>query len=98
MTCLLALIVKPTVESTLSNWLLLHPSIDGFTTQQAWGHGTGHPMSITEQVAGQRQQLIYWLELDSAVADTIIDELVSEFSGAGIHYWQLPLAASGLIR
>ena len=40
MTCLLALIVKPTLEAALSDWLLLHPSIDGFTTQQSSGHGT----------------------------------------------------------
>lgn len=98
MTCLLVLIVKPTLEAALSDWLLLHPSIDGFTTQQASGHGTGHPMSITEQVAGQRQQLIYWLELDAEVVNSILDELAANFSGSGIHYWQLPLSASGLIR
>ncbi|WP_417509884.1 DUF3240 family protein [Methylophaga sp.] len=98
MTCLLVLIVKPTLEAALSDWLLLHPSIDGFTTQQASGHGSGHPMSITEQVAGQRQQLIYWLELDAEVVNSILDELAANFSGSGIHYWQLPLSASGLIR
>ncbi|SFK41569.1 DUF3240 family protein [Methylophaga sulfidovorans] len=98
MTCLLALIVKPTLEAAISDWLLLHPSIDGFTSQQASGHGSGHPMSITEQVAGQRQQLIYWLELDAEVVKTILDELAASFSGADIRYWQLPLAASGLIR
>lgn len=98
MTCLLALIVKPTLEAAVSDWLLLHPSIDGFTSQQASGHGSGHPMSITEQVSGQRQQLIYWLELDSALVTSILDELSSRFSGAGIHYWQIPLSASGIIR
>ncbi len=98
MKCLLALIVKPSLESTLSDWLLLHPAIEGFTSQSASGHGSGHPMTITEQVAGQRQQIIYWLELDTETVNMILTGLHSDFSGAEIHYWQIPVSASGIIR
>lgn len=98
MKCLLALIVKPSLESALSDWLLLHPQIDGFTSQLASGHGVGHAMSISEQVEGQRKQMIYWLELDDERVKMVLDGLSSSFAGAEIHYWQLPLSASGIIR
>ena len=71
--------------------------ITGFTSQVSNGHGSGHEMSLAEQVAGRRQQITFSIEIDEAAAEHIIVELKLNFSGSGLHYWLLPLTQSGSI-
>ncbi len=94
---LFTIIAPPTMEEELIDWLLMSNDITGFTSQVSNGHGSGHEMSLSEQVAGRRQQITFSIEIDEAAAEHIIVELKLNFSGSGLHYWLLPLTQSGSI-
>lgn len=95
MKTLLCLIVLPAMEEVLSDWLLMHHLVDGFTSSPASGHGSHHHLSISEQVSGQRKQTLFWIELEQENGATLIAELQQRFPNSQIHYWQLPLLAQG---
>jgi len=94
---LLSIIAPPTMEEELIDWLLTQPNISGFTSQTANGHGSGHQMSLAEQVTGRRRQITFWVELEKKMAESILTDLKQNFSGSGLHYWLLPLSESGSI-
>lgn len=94
---LLSIIAPPTMEEALIDWLLIQPNISGFTSQAANGHGSGHQMSLAEQVTGRRRQITFWVELDKKIAESTLAALKLNFSGSGLHYWLLPLSESGSI-
>jgi len=94
---LLSIIAPPTMEEELIDWLLTQPNISGFTSQTANGHGSGHQMSLAEQVTGHRRQVTFWVELEKKMAESILTDLKQNFSGSGLHYWLLPLSESGSI-
>jgi len=94
---LLSIIAPPTMEEELIDWLLTQPNLSGFTSQAANGHGSGHQMSLAEQVTGRRRQITFWIELEKKLADSILADLKQNFSGSGLHYWLLPLSESGSI-
>lgn len=97
MKMLLTLIVPPSHDEALIDWLLLHPDIEGFTTHTADGHGSHHGLSIAEQVSGRRRQVVFWVELEQDVVDTVLQQLQQAFSGGGLHYWLMPLTAQGVL-
>jgi len=94
---LLSIIAPPTMEEELIDWLLTQEHISGFTSQAADGHGSGHAMSLAEQVTGRRRQITFWIELEKKRAEAILADLKQQFSGSGLHYWLLPLSESGSI-
>jgi len=94
---LFTIIAPPTMEEELIDWLLTQPNISGFTSQAANGHGSGHQMSLAEQVTGRRRQITFWIELEKKMAESILADLKQNFSGSGLHYWLLPLSESGSI-
>ena len=97
MKMLLTLIVTPSLEENLADWLLVHPDIEGFTSHYASGHGSHHGLTIAEQVTGRRKQVVFWLELEQVLAEAILAQLKQDFSGTQLHYWQTPLAAQGTL-
>ncbi|NOQ76664.1 MAG: DUF3240 domain-containing protein [Methylococcaceae bacterium] len=94
---LLSIIAPPAMEDELIDWLLTQPNISGFTSQDSNGHGSGHIMSLAEQVTGRRRQITFWIELEKSMAESTLAELKQVFSGSGLHYWLLPLSESGSI-
>ncbi|PHS27529.1 MAG: hypothetical protein COA83_00550 [Methylophaga sp.] len=95
--CLLTIIAVPKIEDVLVDWLLNRPDITGFTSLSASGHGTGHEMSVSEQVTGRRKQIALWIELEQNLAEAVITGLEEDFQNTGIHYWLMPLLKSGSI-
>ena len=95
--CLLTLIAPPNMEESLVDFLLNQPNINGFTSHSASGHGSGHTMTLTEQVMGRRQQIGFWIEVEQQFSDILIAELKQQFSGSQLHYWLTTLLASGSI-
>jgi hypothetical protein len=94
--CLLNLIVNPEAESAITDWLLAQESVSGFSSHAISGHGSSeHSMSIAEQVAGKRRQVLFQMHLGCAVANALVDAIKREFAGSGMHYWLLPLIDSG---
>lgn len=96
--CLLSLIVSPAIENALIDWLLERDDIPGFTSVPINGHGTStDTLTLSEQVAGHRRQIIFRMCLPETVAQTVLAEVQTSFRGSGMHYWLLPVLASGHI-
>lgn len=94
---LLTIIAPPMMEEELIDWLLTQENISGFTSQAANGHGSGHQLSLAEQVTGRRRQITFWIEIDKSQSNSTLTALKESFSGSGLHYWLLPLLESGSI-
>lgn len=52
-------------------------------------------MSLAEQVAGKRGQIMFQLHMRCDDARTLVQRLKQDFSGSGMHYWLLPVIESG---
>ena len=96
---LLSLVISPEVEDAIVDWLLQQEQIGGFTSLQVSGHGSSpHSMSVSEQVAGRRRQVMFQLQLPLATAQDIVAAVRASFGGSGMHYWLMPVLASGHLR
>jgi peptidase E len=93
---LLSVVISPEVEDAIVDWLLQQEQISGFTSLQVSGHGASpHSMSVSEQVAGRRRQVMFQTHLSEVDAVAVIKGLEENFSGSGMHYWSTPVLTSG---
>ena len=93
---LLFMLCSPDIEEAVVDWLLERDDIGGFTSVPASGHGSSsHAMSIAEQVVGRRRQTMFIVQADHMTALNLLESVLEHFGGTGLHYWLLPLAASG---
>jgi len=94
--CLLSLVAAPAIEDALVDWLLAQSALSGFTSAPVSGHGSSpHSMSLAEQVAGRRRQVLFQCHLSREQAVEIIAGLRAEFAGSGLHYWLVPIIDAG---
>jgi hypothetical protein len=94
--CLLNLVVTPEVEDAVTDWLLERDGVSGFSSHPIAGHGSSeHAMSLAEQVAGRRRQVLFQLHLTREQADALLGAIRRDFQGSGMHYWLVPLLDSG---
>jgi len=97
--CLLVLIVTPTVENAMVDWLLDRDDVPGFASMAVNGHGaSAHSLTAAEQVAGRQRQVMFQLHLPRSRAETLIEAVRGAFGGSGMHYWLTPLLASGHLQ
>lgn len=95
-TCLLNLVVSPEVEDAVTDWLLDQPAVSGFTSHPIAGHGSSvHSMSLAEQVAGRRRQVLFKLHLPCTDAQVVLADIKEAFRGSGMHFWMIPVLESG---
>jgi hypothetical protein len=95
---LLNLVAAPAVEDAIADWLLARSELPGFTSLPVAGHGSSiHSMTLAEQVAGRRRQVLFQCYLPADLADRLIDAVRTDFAGSGLHYWVLPVRAAGHI-
>lgn len=93
---LLVMIVTPSIENAVVDWLLEREDIKGFSSMTVSGHGSSaHSLTAAEQVAGRRRHVMFHLHLSDDVARQVIEEVQQAFSGSGMHYWLMPLLAAG---
>jgi hypothetical protein len=52
-------------------------------------------MSLAEQVAGRRRQVLFQMHLPCSEARALVAAIKSDFHGSGMHYWLLPVIESG---
>jgi len=96
--CLLHLICSPRIEDPLTEWLLEHPDVPGFSSLPLSGHGSSeHAMSLAEQVAGRSRRVLFLLELSERTARDLVGEIGAAFAGSGLHYWVVPVLEFGHI-
>jgi hypothetical protein len=94
--CLLVVIVSPSLEHAVVDWLLDRDDVPGFTSIPVFGHGaSASSMTAAEQVAGRQRRVMFQLHLERAVADDLVGALGSAFAGSGMHYWLVPILAAG---
>lgn len=94
--CLLNLVVTPAIEDNVSDWLLARDDVAGFSSHAIAGHGSSeHAMSLAEQVSGRRKQVLFQLHLPCEIAYAVVESVKTDFKGSGVHYWLLPVLASG---
>jgi hypothetical protein len=98
MKSLLAIVCTPAQQETIIDWLLMHESVNGFTSSSCNGHGPGHALSVAEQVSGRREQNIFWVELENQAIDSVMQQLRADMKGAHLHYWITPITESGVIN
>ncbi|MGD2082291.1 MAG: DUF3240 family protein [Chromatiales bacterium] len=96
---LLTLVIAPEIEDPLVDWLLDRDDVPGFSSHPINGHGASeHAMSLGEQVAGRRRQVMFHLHLDTDVARSLVGALRQAFAGSGLHFWITPLLQAGHIE
>lgn len=94
--CLLNLVVTPEVEDAVTDWLLEREEVSGFSSYPISGHGSSaRAMTLAEQVAGKRRQILFQLHLETTRAQRLLTSIKQDFNGSGMHYWLLPLLEAG---
>jgi len=94
--CLLVLIVSPSIESAVADWLLDRDDIPGFTSAPISGHGaSAHSLTAAEQVTGRQRQIMFQMHLPEALARAVIADARDAFRGSGLHYWLTPVLEAG---
>lgn len=95
-TCLFNLVVTPEVEDAITDWLLERAEVAGFSSHPISGHGSSlHAMSLAEQVAGKRRQVLFQFYLPVADAHMLLEAVRRDFRGSGMHFWLLPVLDHG---
>jgi len=90
--------VPPLLEDSVVDCLLAIDAADGFSSLVVRAHGSEHKMlSLAEQVDGRKKQIRFQMYVPEQQLSILIDQLKSDFSGAGIHYWVMPVLESGQI-
>lgn len=93
---LISIVVSTAIEDTIVDWLLEREEIPGFTSLPISGHGSSiRSLTMQEQVAGRKRQVLFQIYLSTQQAQTIIEALKQEFPGSGIHYWVVPVSDAG---
>jgi len=86
----------PSLESQLVDWLLSQNGGSGFSSATVHGHSSHHDhLSIAEQVSGRQRRLQFQVQLSADRMDRFIELLETEFAGADLHYWVVPVLAGG---
>ncbi len=93
---LLTLICTPSLERTITDWLLDQEDLAGFTSMKINGHGSDpDSLSLIEQVQGSRKQIMFQIQMTSERAEVVINDLKLDLKGAKIHYWLVPVIDAG---
>lgn len=96
---LISIVVAPAVEDMVVDWLLERKEISGFTSIGVDGHGSSaHSMTIGEQVAGRRKQVMFQFYLPEQLMSGVVEGLRDGFHGTGLHYWVTPVFDSGRLE
>ena len=96
---LISIVVVPTIEDMVVDWLLERKEISGFTSIAVDGHGSSaHSMTIGEQVAGRKKQVMFQFYLPEQSMSSVVEGLQESFQGTGLHYWVTPVLDSGRLE
>jgi hypothetical protein len=95
---LLIIIAPPSIEETIVDWLLEADDIDGFSSNESFGHGVRHiGMNLVEQVTGRQKKIEFIVCAEAGIIRRLVGEMHDRFSEVGVHYFLLPVIESGRI-
>ena len=93
---LIVITSPPLLESDLVDWLLVRDGGTGFSSTKINGHSTHHDhLSVAEQVSGRQRRVQFQIELNRELWHDFIASLETDFGGADLHYWVLPILKGG---
>ena len=92
---LLRINIPPSLEEEFMDKLLANEEVQGYQTWHTSGHGQVGAMSITEQVAGRRNRVLFEVVLDEALLDSVLGKLKEALPISDIIYWVIPITTSG---
>jgi len=95
--CLLVLIAPPQLEEALVDFLLEHEGFSGFSLQKIDGSPAHGTLTLPEQVTGRKRQVMFHVHALCSGVRGLVAQLGERFSGAGLHYWILPVIEAGPI-
>ena len=95
---LVTLNVAPDLEEPIVDCLLTFESEHGFSSMPVFSHDHRNSgLSVAEQVTGRQKKIRFQMYIPESDLPLLIAKLKAEFSGAGIHYWVLPVMESGYV-
>ncbi len=96
--CLLIIVTTPALEESLVDWLLARDELSGFSSTRIDGHGSRQTeLSLAEQVMGRQRKVMFHVHTDCEAVTQLLSLLRTDFAGAGLHYWVMPLLDAGKI-
>jgi len=97
--CLYVISIAPSLEDQLIDWLLERDDSGGFSSSTISGHSSDPShLTIAEKVSGKQRRLQFQVQIEFTELDRFTADLREEFAGADLHYWVVPLAASGSLH
>ncbi len=95
---LITLNVPPSLEEAIVDCLLTFESEQGFSSLPVSAHDhRNEGLSLAEQVTGRQRKIRFQMYIDKNDLSALLKRLKADFSGAGIHYWVMPVIENGLI-
>ena len=93
----LTLVIPPSLEDALVDFLLAHPDQVGhFTSRPVDAHGGDIRYgSTSEQVRGRALRLRIQALMAGADVHQLLDDLRDQLPGADIYYWTAPVLQAG---
>ena len=90
--------VAPNIEGAVVDCLLLLESEHGFSSFPVSSHHhKNQGLSLKEQVTGRQRDIRFQIYVAEDGLEPLLVQLRTEFSGAGIRYWVLPVIQNGFI-
>lgn len=95
---LVTLNIPPSLEEAIVDCLLMLESEHGFSSFPVNSHDhKNEGLSLAEQVSGRQKKIRFQMYVPEQGLVSLLAQLRTEFSGAGINYWVLPVIESGVI-
>lgn len=95
---LMTLNVPPGIEEDIVDCLLTFESEHGFSSLPIYAHDHKNKgLSLAEQVSGRQKKIRFQMYVEKNDLSALINKLKVNFSGAGIHYWIMPVIEKGII-
>ncbi len=95
---LVTLNVPVSLEEAIVDCLLILESEYGFSSFPVNSHDHKNKgLSLAEQVSGRQKKIRFQMYVSEQGLPVLLAQLRSEFSGAGIKYWVLPVIENGFI-
>lgn len=95
---LVTLGVPPSLEEAVVDCLLTFESEHGFSSFPVNSHDhRNEGLSLAEQVSGRQEKIRFQTFVPADGLAQLLAQLRTEFSGAGIRYWVLPVIENGVI-
>lgn len=95
---LITLNVPPSIEESIVDCLLTFEAEHGFSSFPVSAHDhKNEGLSLAEQVTGRQRKIRFQMSIAEGDLAALLERLKADFSGAGIHYWVLPVIDKGVV-